>query len=123
MRIHHIGIWASDRLKTKEFCEKVLGLKKEREYEAPADLMQTVFEYGKPCKIEVYSEGESRIEIFHAEDEGLIGINHFSVSVGDRQEFCARAKTLGADVIEVRRGDHLVYFVRDPGGVLLEIKD
>jgi catechol 2,3-dioxygenase-like lactoylglutathione lyase family enzyme len=123
VKIHHIGIWSSNRPKSTEFCERVLGLAREREYEAPAEVMQAIFGYGKPCKIELYSDGETRIEVFYAEGEELAGINHFSVSVGDRREFCARARDAGADVIEVRRDDHLVYFIRGAGGLLLEIKD
>jgi catechol 2,3-dioxygenase-like lactoylglutathione lyase family enzyme len=123
VKIHHIGIWSSNRSKTEELCERTLGLASEREYEAPAELMQAIFGYGKPCKIQVYSDGETRIEVFYAEDEGLAGINHFSVTVGDKREFCAKAKDAGADVIEVRRDSHLVYFIRGPGGLLIEIKD
>jgi catechol 2,3-dioxygenase-like lactoylglutathione lyase family enzyme len=123
MKVHHIGIWASDIGTAGEFCRNVLGLEKEREYEAPAEIMRAIFGTDKACKIQVYGGNEFRVEIFDAGGQARSGINHFSVSVGDKKEFCAQAKAKGAEVIEVWREDHPVYFLKGPDGVLLEIKD
>jgi catechol 2,3-dioxygenase-like lactoylglutathione lyase family enzyme len=50
-------------------------------------------------------------------------INHFSLTVDNKRAFCARARERGAQVIEVAREDHCVFFIRDPEGILIEIKD
>ncbi len=123
MKVHHIGIWASDIGAAGEFCKNVLGLEKEREYEAPAEIMRAIFGTEEPCKIQVYGGSEVRVEIFDAAGRTKSGINHFSLSVGDREGFCAQAKAKGVEVIEVWREDHPVYFLKGPDGVLIEIKD
>ncbi|TET78526.1 hypothetical protein E3J38_08475 [candidate division TA06 bacterium] len=123
MKVHHIGIWTPNIGAAGEFCRNVLGLEKEREYEAPAEIMQAIFGTEEPCKIQVYGGSEVRVEIFDAAGQTKSGINHFSLSVGDKKGFCAQAKAKGAEVIEVWREDHPVYFIKGLDGVLIEIKD
>lgn len=123
MKVHHIGIWVPDLRKAGEFCKNILGLEKEREYEAPAEIMSAIFGTKEACRIQVYGGNGLRVEIFDAGGEAGSGINHFSVSVEDKKEFCGRAKARGAELIEVWREDHPVYFLKGPSGVLIEIKD
>lgn len=123
MKVHHIGTWVPDVGVAAEFYWNVLGLKKEREYEVPADIMKAIFGTEEPCMVQVYGGERVRVEIFDAAGQAKSGINHFSLSVGDAREFCLRAKARRAEVFEVWRGDHPVYFIKDPHGVLVEIKD
>lgn len=123
MRVHHVGIWAADAAGAGEFYKGVLGLDIEREYEVPAGLMKAIFGLNRSCKVQVYSDRETRVEVFDAAGEGRRGINHLCLSVGNRRDFLSEAKARGADCLEVRRDDHLIYFIRDPSGVLIEIKD
>jgi catechol 2,3-dioxygenase-like lactoylglutathione lyase family enzyme len=123
MKVHHVGVWASDGSATRQFYEGVMGFEKEREYEVPIELMSTIFGIDRSCKVEVYAKDTARVEVFDVNGTDLSGINHFSLSVGDRVGFFRRAKASGADCLEVKRGDHPVYFIRDPSGLLVEIKD
>lgn len=121
--MHHVGIWATDAAAVREFYEGVLGLEKEREYEVPAELMRAIFGIDRSSRVQVYAGDAVRIEVFDVEGTDLSGVNHFSLSVGDREKFFAGARSRGADCLKVMRGDHPVYFIRDTTGVLLEIKD
>lgn len=123
MEADHIGIWAQDVGMAERYYEDVLGLKKEREYDVSADIMKAIFGTEQVCSVKVYGRENVRVEIFDAAGGARSGINHFSLSVGDRKEFCDRAKAKGAEVIKVWRGDHPVYFIKDPHGVLTEIRD
>ena len=123
MKVHHIGIWAIDMEETCSFYGERLGFEKEREYEVSAELMKQIFGTEKPCRIQVYKKGDTRVEIFDDGDKHQSVMNHFSISVGDRKKYFDDAKAKGADVIEVWRGDHPVYFLKDPAGTLIEIKD
>lgn len=123
MKVHHVGVWASDASAVSEFYEGVMGFEKEREYEVPVELMSAIFGIDRSCKVRVYAGDTARVEVFDVRGTDLSGINHFSLSVGDRVEFFGRAKLEGADCLEVMKGDHPVYFIRDPSGLLVEIKD
>ena len=123
MKLHHIGVWASDPDAVRRFYEGTMGLQLEREYEVPAQLMNAIFGLNRDCNVMVFSGEEARVEVFEVKGESLSGINHFSISVGDRVEFFQRVKGAGGECLEVMRGDHPVYFVRGPEGLLIEIKD
>jgi len=112
-----------DMSKTAKFYEEMMGLSLEREYEVPAELMNTIFGLDRDCKVSVYADDTARVEVFDVDGESLSGINHFCLSVGDRELFFRRVKAAGGDCLEAKRGDHPVYFLRDPEGVLIEIKD
>jgi len=43
--------------------------------------------------------------------------------VGNREAFVQKMKEKGVAIIEVQRNDHLVYFIKDPDGNLIEIRD
>ncbi|MFC1767067.1 VOC family protein, partial [Candidatus Margulisiibacteriota bacterium] len=50
--------------------------------------------------------------------------SHFALFVGDRKEFIEKLKKLGMETIVADRGDgNLVYFTKDPDGVLIELRD
>jgi catechol 2,3-dioxygenase-like lactoylglutathione lyase family enzyme len=100
-----------------------MGLTIEREYEVPAQLMKAIFGLDRDCAVHVYAGDGLRVEVFDVEGESLSGVNHFCLSVGNREEFFRQASSRGADCLELRRGNHPVYFVRDPAGVPIEIKD
>jgi catechol 2,3-dioxygenase-like lactoylglutathione lyase family enzyme len=123
MKVHHVGVWASDASAARGFYEGVMGFEKEREYEVPVELMSGIFGIDRSCKVEVFARDSARVEVFYVHGTDLSGINHFSLSVGDRVEFFERARASGADCLRLMRGDHPVYFIRDPSGLLVEIKD
>ena len=81
--------------------------------------------------MKVYHRDEVNLELFqpdqkmpHHHTHPLSPtINHFGLKVGDKRAFCREAEGKGARIIEVAREGYSVYFVRDPDGILVEIKD
>jgi catechol 2,3-dioxygenase-like lactoylglutathione lyase family enzyme len=47
----------------------------------------------------------------------------FSLLPADGPRTCREAREKGVAVTEIKRKDHLVYFLHDPDGILIEIKD
>jgi catechol 2,3-dioxygenase-like lactoylglutathione lyase family enzyme len=131
LRVQHIGLWVRDLIRSGRFYGHVLGFEKQDSYYVPAKLMHHIFGQDTACTVEVYRRDGVALELFQSDqkmqDQGpyplIPGINHFGLEVPDKRAFCQDAKEKGAQVIEVVRGDHLVYFIRDPDGILIEIKE
>ncbi len=131
MKVHHIGLWVNDLAAAGRFYDHVLGFEKQYDYQVPAEIVSRIFGRHSGCQVEVYRRDEVTLELFRP--AGKIadrrspalapGINHFSLRVENKRAFCQQAREKGAQVIQVHRKDHCVYFIRDPEGILIEIKD
>jgi catechol 2,3-dioxygenase-like lactoylglutathione lyase family enzyme len=129
--VHHLGIWVRDLGRSGEFYDRILGFEKKYDYHLPAELVRTIFGRPVDCRVEVHQRQAVSVELFqpgtptaNGPDEPLTaGINHFSLKVDDTLSFCRRAREKGAEVLEVPRRDHSVFFLKDPDGILIEIKD
>ena len=129
--LHHIGLWVKDLDRSGRFYHDIMGFERQYRYRAPAELIGGIFRRPVGCQVEVYQRDEVRLELFQpdkemADSDGCPlspGINHFSLAVPDKIVFCRDAQDKGAELIEVDRGDHKAYFIRDPDGILIEMKD
>jgi catechol 2,3-dioxygenase-like lactoylglutathione lyase family enzyme len=129
--VHHIGMWVQDLSRSGRFYSRVMGFEKQYDYRAQADIMEQIFGHHADCRVEVYQRDEVRLELFQPEvamtsptgTQILPAINHFSLKVSDKETFCRQAREKGASIVEVDRGGRMIYFIRDPNGILIEIKD
>lgn len=123
MELSHVGIWCVDWKKAERFYRQVLGLQPISSYEVSGEIMETIFGVEGPCQVRVYGLDHGTIEVFDAPKGVESGINHFAVSVQDKRSFCKEVAAKGAQVLEVWRGDHPVYFLRGPSGLLVEVRE
>ena len=130
LKVHHVGIWVRDLGRSGRFYQEDMGFQKQYDYQIPAELVRRIFGPETGCRVEVYHRDEVNLELFqpdqkmpHRPHPLSPAINHFGLKVGDKRVFCREAEGRGAQIIEVAREDHSVYFVRDPDGILIEIKD
>jgi catechol 2,3-dioxygenase-like lactoylglutathione lyase family enzyme len=123
IKVHHIGMWARDMDAAVRFYKNALGFEKVREYEVPKEVMKAVFGIEEACKVQVYGGESITVELFDGSKHQRSGLNHIAITVDDKKAFCDRAKLNGGKVIEVWRQDHYIYFVEDPSGTLIEVKD
>jgi catechol 2,3-dioxygenase-like lactoylglutathione lyase family enzyme len=131
LKVHHVGIWVRNLDRSGRFYQQVMGFQKQYGYRIPPQLVRRIFGPETGCRVEVYHRDEVNLELFqpdqkishHHPQPPSPAINHFGLKVGDKRAFCREAAGKGAQIIEVEREDHSVYFVRDPDGILIEIKD
>jgi len=131
MTVHHLGLWVRDLTRSGRFYDHILGFEKRYNYHIPADLTETIFSRAVNCQVEVHQREEVSLELFQPDipvstdlpERLLAGINHLSLKVADKVSFCRQARDMGADVIEVPREKGPIFFLRDPDGILIEIKD
>jgi len=129
--MHHVGLWVRDLARSGRFYDRILGFEKQYDYQIPAGLMKTIFDRPVDCRVEVHQREEVMLELFQPDipvsddppESPTTGINHFSLMVDDKTAFCRRAREMGADVLEIPRKDHSIFFLKDPDGIRIEIKD
>ena len=128
--IHHIGLVCSDIQKSEQFYTEHFGLKRARETAVPATETQKIFGINSAAHIiALAAEGGQEIELFEFPDAKHLkpaqgAISHLALFVGNRRECHDRLKAKGIDTIFIDRGEgRYVYFVKDPDGNLIELRE
>lgn len=126
----HIGLFTNNSKGLIDFYTKNLGFKKIKEEILPEAVMETIFNVAIDFAFVTLAFGRLRLEIF-SPLEGMLntrlnqatGFNHWAFCVSDKPAYVNMLKEKRVRVTEIDRGDHRVYFVRDPDENIIEIKD
>ena len=129
-RCDHIGIFTNNSKRLVNFYVNKLGFKKGMVNKLPKSIMKPLFGISCDCKfIKLYSEGVM-IEIFEPmlvrgrkRINNTIGYNHWGYCVGDRKKFVKKLRRKKVNIIEIKRNDHIIYFITDPDGNRIEIRE
>lgn len=123
MELSHVGIWTMNMEETEKFYRDILGLGEKSSYQVSSEIMGAIFGTDSPCRVKVYGLDHGGIEVFPAPKGVEPGINHFALAVQDKRRFCEEAASKGGRVIQVWKEDHPVYFIKEPSGILIEIRE
>ena len=126
----HIGIITNNYRRLVNFYTKKLEFTVEKEEKLSKSVMRTVFGLASEGGFTRLVSGNARIEIFHITSGHLkqrtnttIGYNHWALRVEDKDKFIRKIMKKGVKIIHIKRTDHSVYFIKDPDGNRIEIKD
>lgn len=126
----HIGIFTNHYKGLVNFYTLKLGFVKEKEERLTKSIMQSVFGVASEGKFTRLVSGDMRMEIFslvgvhlRKKDNRSIGYNHWSACVTDKKKFLDGLKRKGVKIISIKRNDHFVFFVKDPDGNRIEVKE
>lgn len=131
IKFNHIGIFTGHHRRLLDFYLPALGFKKEYQALLPKEVMYPIFRIPYECHMVKLVRDDIALEIFWLDDYKLksagrwtAGYNHFGLEVKDREKFLKRLKAkFKARIIKVGRGSHFVYFIQDPDGNRIEIKE
>jgi len=126
LKIEHIAVSSNSEEKADEFFIELLGMRKERDFVVPEELMEQFFNVKKEQRIIRYENEDLSVEAFitddknHAQDR----FTHTCLIVEDRMRLIEKAKKLNLEVIQVPRknSDGFYLFLKDTYGNLFEIK-
>ena len=134
MKLDHAALISSDIAASLNFYEKFLGLEIKREFELSEKEARALFNIASPARaiqltmdkgmIELFDfkKGIDRIGGFSAPPSN--GLFHLAFQISEPvEEFIARARRENIPVFSITRGTHEIYFIRDPDGVLIEVKE
>jgi catechol 2,3-dioxygenase-like lactoylglutathione lyase family enzyme len=126
----HIGIFTNKYQRLVNFYTQKLGFTKGKDKRLSKSLMQSVFGVASEGKFSPLVSGGVRIEIFTLVGSRLLkkfnrslGYNHWAVCVADTKKFLSGLKKKGVKIISIKRNDHFVYFIEDPDGNRIEVKE
>jgi catechol 2,3-dioxygenase-like lactoylglutathione lyase family enzyme len=125
----HIGLFTNNLKSLVDFYTKILGFRKIKEEILPEAVMESIFNVAIDFVFVTLLFGKLRLEIFNPLEGKLntklnkaTGFNHWAFCVSKKQEFINILKAKKVKVVEIDRGDHSVFFVRDPDNNMIEIK-
>ncbi len=126
----HIGIFTNHYQRLVSFYTQKMGFAKEKEERLSKSIMRSVFGVASEGKFTRLVSGDMRMEIFgligvhlRKNDNQTIGYNHWSACVTDKKKFLDGLKRKQVKIISIKRNDHFVFFVKDPDGNRIEVKE
>lgn len=126
MRIEHIAIWTMKLEEMKEFYAKYFGAKAGLIYENNKTGFKSYFlEFKEGCRLEIMQK--STINGCENDNNEVVGLAHFAISVGSKSEVEAltnRLRNEGYKVLSEPRTTGDGYFesvISDPDGNRVEI--
>ena len=126
----HIGIFTNNSKRLLSFYIKKLGFRKQKETILPKSIVKSIFGISSDCRFIRLISDNVMIEMFeplsirgHRRINNITGYNHWGYCVGDRKKFVQVLKRQKVKIIKVKRNNHLVYFIKDPDGNRIEIRE
>jgi catechol 2,3-dioxygenase-like lactoylglutathione lyase family enzyme len=126
----HIGILTNNADALLRFYTEKLDFTKQTEEILSGKVFGEIFGFAVDCRFIRLSASYFIIELFepipakaHPRAKETAGLNHFGYCVKNRCDYVSRLHERGVPVIEVKRNSHTVYFVSDPDGNRIEIRE
>ncbi len=126
----HIGLYTNNAEKLVNFYTKNLAFKKVKEERLGKSIFKKIFGIPVDCHFIRLASDNILLEIFEPTKgraskkmKNSIGLNHWGYCVGNKKRFVQLLRRRRVKVIEIIRNGHEVYFVTDPDGNRIEIRD
>jgi catechol 2,3-dioxygenase-like lactoylglutathione lyase family enzyme len=132
----HIGLFTNDADRLIRFYQQALGFEVEKDEIVPAAVMRPIFGIADACRLVKLTPSDKvvhaavKLEIFQLSrlkvsrrKNAAAGYNHWGLKVRRRAALLRRFRRLHVPLIEVPRSSHFIYFIRDPDGNRIEIRE
>jgi len=126
----HLGIVTADRQRLAAFYVETLGFEIKREDHLEREVTKGVFGIDADCAFTVLAVPGLLLELFEPQGVALSdqiaaapGYHHFGFCTDDRLTFVESLRSRGIEVITVYRHERPVFFVSDPDGNRIEIRE
>jgi len=126
--IDHIGLWTDNALRLINFYKKKLGFKVISSQRLPGNIVKKIFGFNTSCCFYRLQFEGLKLEIFEPHKKSVFkktftsGIHHFGLVVENREDFITNASKQKIKIVKVKRDGHFVYFIKDPDGNMIEIR-
>ncbi len=129
-RCDHVGLLTNNCKKLADFYISKLNFKKEKEEILPRSVARPIFGLPSDFIFIRLVSGNMKLELFQPTSLSLLkhrrrnaGFNHWGYCVADRKRFAKALERKNIPIIEIKRNAHFIYFIKDPDGNLVEIRD
>ncbi len=129
-RCDHIGILTNNAQRLGRFYLHKLDFKKIKEEVLDASTFNKIFGFSVRTRFIRMATDGLMLELFEplgkkarANAVNNAGLNHFGYCVKNRLNYVKRLRKKRVKIIEIERNGHRVYFVSDPDGNRIEIRE
>ncbi len=124
----HIGLFTNDPERLLDFYTRIMEFDKISDSILDKSIMKSIFGINIKCRFIKLSKGELMLEIFtpieqKSQVQTKIGINHFGYKQNNKIKFVQRLKEQGQNLITIKKNNHSIYFIKDPDGNLIELRE
>jgi catechol 2,3-dioxygenase-like lactoylglutathione lyase family enzyme len=126
----HIGLFTADAEKMQEFYMQALGFEFGSETILSGPVVADIFGIAADCRFIKLQKDGFMIEIFEPLSLRLqkqitsrIGINHWGYCVTERDIMLEKLRKQNVPIIEIKRNGRIVYFLLDPDGNRIELRE
>ena len=124
MNVKHVGLVSGSEENADKFFGELLGLTKAEPKTLPAALSQALFGMNSDLKVINFLNDHAHFEIFisDASSRSQRPIQHVCLEVDDMPSFLQKCRRLDVQILQIRKGDSQLTFIRDYDDNLFEIK-
>ena len=126
----HIGYFVTNRRRTADFYEQVIGFARSGGFHVDPENMHDLTGLKCSAEVEVLEFGGVKIELIEvagvlpAKAPGTAaGIHHLGIKRQDAGAVVERARAFGCSVRSTFRTDHMTHYIEDPEGNIVEISE
>ncbi|UCD05129.1 MAG: VOC family protein [candidate division WOR-3 bacterium] len=126
----HIGLFTEDAQRIKEFYVRVFGFEPGDEKILSGTIVADIFGLNTDCRFIKLRKDGFVIEVFEPllprlqkQLASRIGINHWGCCVKERATLIRKLQKENIPIIEIKKDGHSVYFVIDPDGNKVEVRE
>jgi catechol 2,3-dioxygenase-like lactoylglutathione lyase family enzyme len=134
MKLDHVALNVSDMETSLDFYTNFLGLKIKREFELSETESRDLFNVASQAHAVQLLMEEGMLELFEFKrgtetakqftSPLMNGLFHYALQIGKPIDaFIKRAKEREVPVFSIVRGGKTIYFIQDPDGVFIEVKE
>ena len=127
---HHIALFVANLDKVSRFYVSKLGFKSCRDFVVDRNTIRSIFRINSQAQMRLLERDNFNVELIYFPNSKLskrnnktAGYNHWTMLVKNKKHFCSTLKKKKVPVIKVARPGGHVFFIQDPEGNLIEIKD
>lgn len=126
----HLGLLTENAQRIKEFYIRVFAFEPGEETILSGKFVAGIFGINTDCRFIKLRKNGFVIEIFEPVLPGLqkqlaprIGINHWGYCTKERDSLIRKLQKENIPIIEIKKSKHSVYFVVDPDGNRVEVRE
>ncbi len=123
MKLEHIGLAIKDRSEIKKFYQNILGMNEVKTFSINNDLSWEIFGINYSPVIYLMEKDNAFLEIFISPELYNQCFRHLCISVEDRNLIIKKAKKLNYRIIQKKKENSEMVFIRDKAGNIFEIKE
>ena len=121
--LHHIGVQCKNKEQTILFYQKILGLDLVKSFFLDPEISYSIFNILRNVEVLAFQNDAVYIEVFIGDGPYKPDYNHTCIVVENIKNFIAQCESFNVESFSVKKGEKLLWFIKDFSGNLFEIKE